>query len=318
MNNILIGVSQCLLGDQVRYDGSHKRNHFITDELSTYVSYLPVCPEVAIGLGIPRKPIRLIATSGQERVRGVTNSDLDVTDALVNEAELSAAKMTNICGYIFMQNSPSCGLYRVKRYDANGISLDRLGRGAYAKRFVELMPLIPVEEAGRLADPQLRENFIARIFALHDWKKSVGQGVSPKKLIDFYSRYKYQVMAHCVKSYYAIGKLLSNLKAKPIEIICNEFLAEFMSALAMPLTRKGNANALMHLRGYLKQHISKQDKEELSRLIHNYANGTTPIIVPLTILKHHMMTLNDPYLANQSYWSPFPESLSQRNLVLAQ
>ena len=317
MEKIPVGVSQCLLGDSVRYDGSHKRNTYLVDVLSRYVNFMPVCPELAIGLGVPRKPIRLIVTDGQDRIRGAEDADLDVTDALILEAENTVERLPELCGYVFMQNSPSCGVYGVKRYGDNGYGIDSRGRGGYAKRFMELMPLLPVEEAGRLSDAGLRENFITRIFALYDWRKTVGSELSAKKLVAFYSRYKYQVMAHHVPSYFLIGKLLANLNAKPIDAIGKEFVALFMTALGHKATRKGNANALMHLRGYLKRHISKLDKEELSNAIESYAQGLTPIIVPLTLLKHHLMTLDDPYLKQQTFWAPYPEVLGLRNFVLA-
>lgn len=316
MDKIPLGVSQCLLGEPVRFDGGHKRNRYLTDVLSEYVEFRPVCPEVAIGLGIPRKTIRLIVTDGQDRIRGVENPDLDVTDALVKEAESAAQAMPDICGYVFMQNSPSCAVFGLKRYGTNGYSIDSQGRGAYAKRFMELMPLIPVEEAGRLTDAGLRENFITRIFALHDWRKQLQHNPTPKKLIEFYSRYKYQVMAHHVPSYFAIGKFLANLSAKPIEEINQQFIHMLMTALGHKASRKGNTNAMMHLRGYLKSHINKLEKEELGNLIETYGKGQVPIIVPLTLLKHHLMKLDNPYLKNQTFWSPHPDALGLRNFVL--
>lgn len=316
MKKIPIGVSECLLGAEVRFDGGHKRNRYLTDVLANYVEFRPVCPEVAIGLGIPRKPIRLIVSDGQDRIRGVDNPELDVTEALQREAELAVQKMPDICGYIFMQKSPSCAVYGLKRYAENGNSIDSSGRGAYAKRFMELLPLIPVEEAGRLNDPSLRENFITRIFALQDWRQALETEPSAKKLIAFYSRYKYQVMAHHVPSYFLIGKFLANLANRSIAEVSREFIALLMTALGHQATRKGNVNALMHLRGYLKLHINKQEKAELSRLIESYAAGLIPLVVPLTLLKHHLMTLNDPYLSTQVYWSPHPEELGLRNFVM--
>lgn len=316
MNKIPLGVSQCLLGDPVRYDGSHKRSRYLTDVLSEYVDFLPVCPELAIGLGVPRKPIRLIVTDGQDRIRGVENPDLDVTDALAQEANLAAQRMPEICGYVFMQNSPSCAVFGLKRYGSNGHSIDSRGRGAYAKRFMELMPLIPVEEAGRLTDAGLRENFITRIFALHDWRQNLQHNPTAKKIIEFYSRYKYQVMAHHVPSYFAIGKFLANLSARSLDEINQEFIQLLMAALGHPATRKGNTNAMMHLRGYLKLHISKLEKQELSNLIESYGKGLVPIVVPLTLLKHHLMTLDNPYLKSQTFWAPHPDALGLRNFVL--
>jgi uncharacterized protein YbgA (DUF1722 family) len=267
-------------------------------------------------MGTPRKPIRVIVSDNQERIRGVTNSDVDVTDALVAVADTTALALTDICGYVFTQNSPSCGVFSVKRYSAEGSLIDNKGRGAFAKRFMQLMPLVPVEEAGRLTDAGLRENFITRVFALHDWRQVVAPAPTAKKIIEFYSRYKYQVMAHHVPSYFLIGKYLANLANKPIEETAHEFIRLLMLALSYQTSRKSNTNALMHLRGYLKLHINKQEKEELSQSIESYTQGFVPLVVPLTLLKHHLLTLNNPYLSQQTFWAPHPAELGLRNFVL--
>lgn len=316
MRKIPIGVSQCLLGEKVRYDGGHKRNRFLVEDLAELVDFRPVCPEVAIGLGIPRKPIRLVINGGDTRVLGIENPDQDVTDALVAQAEAAVQQMPDICGYVFIQNSPSCGVFGVKRYLPNGYSIDRDGRGAYAKRFMELMPLLPVEEAGRLNDAGLRDNFLTRVFAYHDFKTRILPAPTAKKLIDFYSRYKYQVMAHHVPSYFAIGRFLANLSLRDIQSSCDEFFQLFMGALKHHATRKGNTNAMMHLRGYLKEILTTQDKQELSQLIDSYKAGRVPLVVPLTLLKHHLQKLDNPYLKSQTFWEPHPEQLGLRNHIV--
>lgn len=315
MNKIPLGVSQCLLGEQVRYDGGHKRNHYLTDVLSEYVEFRSVCPEMAIGLGVPRKPIRLVVVNEETRVRGNDNPDLDVTDALIDHAELIAQQMPDICGYVFMQKSPSCGVFGMKRYGSNGLPLDSKGRGAYAKRLMELMPLLPVEEAGRLTDVGLRDNFLARVFAYHDFKSKVAVAPTAKKLIEFYSRYKYQVMAHHVPSYFTIGRYLSNLAGRDIQECSEGFFRLFMEALSHHATRKGNTNAIMHLRGYLKAHLNTREKHELSQLIDSYKEGFVPLVVPLTLLKHHLLKLDNPYLVSQTFWEPHPERLGIRNHI---
>ncbi|WP_039913567.1 YbgA family protein [Cellvibrio mixtus] len=316
MAKIPLGISQCLMGEKVRYDGSHKRNRYLMDVLAEVVEFHPVCPEVAIGLGIPRKPIRLVIKDGETRVRGIENPDLDVTGALAAHAEKVVQQMPDICGYVFIQNSPSCGVFGVKRYLPNGNSIDREGRGAYAKRIMELMPLLPVEEAGRLNDAGLRENFLARVFAYYDFKTHIAPEPTAKKLIEFYSRYKYQVMAHHVPSYFAIGRYLSNLAARDIHKSSEEFFQLFMEALTHHATRKGNTNAMMHLRGYLKAILDTQDKQELSQLIDSYKAGHVPLVVPLTLLKHHLIKLDNPYLKSQTFWSPHPEYLGLRNHII--
>lgn len=316
MGKIPIGVSQCLLGEKVRYDGGHKRNRFLVEDLAELVEFRPVCPEVAIGLGIPRKPIRLVLTGGDTRVLGIENPEQDVTAALVAQAEAAVQQMPDICGYVFIQNSPSCGVFGVKRYLPNGYSIDREGRGAYARRFMELMPLLPVEEAGRLNDAGLRDNFLTRVFAYHDFKTRIASAPTAKKLIDFYSRYKYQVMAHHVPSYFAIGRFLANLSVRDIQSSCDEFFQLFMEALTHHATRKGNTNAMMHLRGYLKEILTTQDKQELSQLIDSYKAGRVPLVVPLTLLKHHLQKLDNPYLKSQTFWEPHPEQLGLRNYIV--
>lgn len=316
MKKIPVGVSQCLLGEPVRFDGGHKHNRYMTEILADYMEFHPVCPEVAIGLGIPRKPIRIVATDKGARVRGVADPELDVTDELAAQADIAAAALPDICGYIFMQNSPSCGVFAMKRYGENGHPLDNKGRGAYAQRLMELMPLLPVEEAGRLNDPGLRDNFITRVFAFHDWKVSVAAAPSAKNLVAFYSRYKYQVMAHHLPSYVGIGKYLSDLSRYDINRTCEEFIGLFMNALSHMANRKGNTNTMMHLRGYLKGTLNPAENEELTHLINAYHQGEVPLVVPLTLLKHHLLEIDNPYLKQQTFWSPHPEKLGLRNLVV--
>ncbi|UTF60709.1 DUF523 and DUF1722 domain-containing protein [Gilvimarinus sp. DA14] len=314
LEKIPVGVSQCLLGETVRYDGGHKRSRYITDQLSQYFEYYPVCPEVAIGLGTPRKPIRLVATDKGTRVQQNDDPSIDVTEPLADYGRKMAGELSHLCGYIFMQNSPSCGVYDMKRYGANGYPKDKDGRGLYAQQIIDKLPLLPVEEAGRLNDAGLRENFITRVYAYYDWRVNVEPSPSAKGLIDFYSRYKYQVMAHHPESYKTIGRLLANLKSRPIDDICNDFIGEFMYALGHKATRKGNTNALMHLRGYLKNQLDTSEKAELGDLIENYRLGYVPLVVPMTLLKHHLLKVDDPYLQRQSFWSPHPEKLGLRNV----
>ncbi|WP_020209627.1 YbgA family protein [Gilvimarinus chinensis] len=314
LEKIPVGVSQCLLGETVRYDGGHKRSRYLTDQLNQYFDYHPVCPEVAIGLGIPRKPIRLVATDTGTRVQQNDDPSVDHTDALADYGEKMATELSHLCGYIFMQNSPSCGVFDMKRYGDNGYPKDKHGRGLYAQKLMEKLPLLPVEEAGRLNDAGLRENFITRVYAYFDWRTQVESAPTAKKLINFYSRYKYQVMAHHPPSYKAIGRLLADLKSRSIAESCDDFIQEFMYALSFQATRKGNTNALMHLRGYLKNQLDAAEKAELSDLIENYRLGYVPLVVPMTLLKHHLLKVDDAYLQSQSFWSPHPEKLGLRNI----
>ncbi|MDQ2077854.1 DUF523 and DUF1722 domain-containing protein [Marinimicrobium sp. ABcell2] len=311
---IPVGVSQCLLGEPVRYDGGHKHDRYLTEVLSQYFHYRPVCPEVAVGLGIPRKPIRLVATDRGTRVRGIAEASLDVTEALEAEAERTVSAMPELSGYIFMQNSPSCGVFRMKRYSEDGMPVDSAGQGAYARRLIERMPLLPIEEAGRLNDAALRENFITRVFAYHDWQQCLEKNPSPAALVDFYSRYKYQVMAHHPASYQAIGRLLADVGKRDAEQVNREFIALFMAALQHKATRRGNTNAIMHLRGYLKGLLNADEQQELSGLIEQYRGGKVPLVVPLTLLKHYLRKVDNPYLQKQTFWCPHPENLGLRNV----
>ena len=310
---IPVGVSQCLMGERVRFDGGHKRSRYVTDQLSQYFEFLSLCPEVAIGLGTPRQPIRLVAGEQGTLVRGTRDTTLDVTEPLADYAERVLPQIEPLCGYIFMQKSPSCGVFSVKRYNNSGQLVDNDGRGAFAEVIIREFPLLPVEEAGRLNDARLRENFITRVYAYHDWRTNVASAPSAKRLLDFYSRYKYQVMAHDLQAYRSIGPVLANLKAAPIAQICDTFFELFMTALGQKVTRKGNTNALMHLRGYLKNTTSADEKAEIGELIEHYRTGMVPLVVPLTLLKHHLRKVDDPYLQQQTFWSPHPETLGLRN-----
>ncbi|BFM20860.1 YbgA family protein [Gilvimarinus japonicus] len=312
-SKIPVGVSQCLLGERVRFDGGHKRSRYVTDHLSEYFEFLSLCPEMAIGLGTPRQPVRLVADGANTQVRGTRDASLDVTAPLADYAKQVVPQIEPLCGYIFMQKSPSCGVFSVKRYNNDGQLVDNDGRGAFAAVITQQFPLLPVEEAGRLNDARLRENFITRVYAYHDWRTNVESEPSAKRLLDFYSRYKYQVMAHDLESYRKIGPVLANLKAAPIEDICQRFIALFMAALSHKVTRKGNTNALMHLRGYLKSSTTADEKAEIGELIEHYRVGMVPLVVPLTLLKHHLRKVDDPYLQQQTFWSPHPAAMGLRN-----
>lgn len=312
---IPVAVSQCLLGEPVRYDGGHKHSRYITESLGTYFDFRAFCPEMAIGLGVPRKPIHLVVTDAGTRVLQADNHQIDVTCALQAYARELTPQLTDICGYIFMQNSPSCGAFATKRYGEKGQLLDKKGRGVFAGEIIRQMPLLPIEEAGRLNDAALRANFISRVFAYRDWQLSVLARPSAQALIQFYSRYKYQVMAHHVPSYKAIGRLLGNLKTTPLETVCEQFGRLFMTALTHPATRKGNTNAMMHLRGYLRGKLSAQEQCELTDLIESYRQGLVPLIVPITLLKHHLLKVDDEYLQKQTFWNPHPAPLGLRNAL---
>ena len=318
-DRIPVGISACLMGQAVRFNGSHKRSRFCTDTLSQYFDFVSICPEVAIGMGTPREPIRLVsehAADNNVRAVGVTDSSIDVTDALAEYGARQAQQQQQLCGYIFMQKSPSCGLFGVKRYLPNGHP-EGSTRGIYADAFCKAHPLLPVEEAGRLNDAALRENFMTRVFAYHDWQQFQAVGISRKGLISFHSRYKYLVMAHSMLHYKSMGRLLANLREGNLKVLAQDYFVQLMTALAKPASRKMHTNTLMHLQGYLKQLISASDKAELSEIINQYRQGIIPLVVPLTLLKHHLNRYGESnqYACQQVYLNPHPYELGLRNAI---
>ncbi|MGR6871141.1 YbgA family protein [Pseudomonas sp. HK3] len=318
--SIKVGISACLLGEKVRYNGGHKRSRYLEDVLSKYFDYTPICPEVGIGMGVPRKAIRLITTSGNNEsgIEAVLSDDNNVrfTQQLKDYAKQQAEQLKDATGYIFMQKSPTCGYTRVKLYHENGNPLE-VSQGIYAAELDRLLPLIPKEEAGRLSDAMIRENFITRVMAFHDWQQNVQSALCPKALLDFHVRYKYVLMAHHIKSYQSLGQSLSNLKSKPLEDIANDYIAQFMEALKHIANRKKNTNVLQHLQGYLKNDLDKDEKQEMLALVNQYRTGLVPIVVPLTLLNHHINkhTDNDNYLRKQKYLNPHPYELGLRNAI---
>ncbi|MEE1922454.1 DUF523 and DUF1722 domain-containing protein [Pseudomonas sp. 148P] len=311
-----IAISACLAGEEVRFNGGHKQSRLCTDVLAEHFELVPVCPEVAIGLGIPRAAIHLAGDPEQPRAVGSRDPSLDVSDALRDYADHTAAALDDICGYIFMQKSPSCGLERIKVYQANGYPARQRASGLYAARFCELRPDLPVEEEGRLCDPVLRENFITRVLAYADWQRLCHEGLSRHALIAFHSRYKYQLMAHNPEQYKVLGKLLGSMtRQDDAGQVGAAYFSQLMAALRRCASRGTHGNVLMHLSGYLRRFLDPQDKQEIRGLIDQYIAGVVPLVVPLTLLKHHLRHHPDPYLLAQVYLQPHPENLSLRNAI---
>lgn len=315
-----IGISACLLGQKVRFNGGHKRARYIQDVLGKHFTFMPMCPEMGIGMGVPRPPIRLITTTGKpdEGIEAVLADDHSVsfTDKLKDYAAQQAEKLTDASGFIFMQKSPSCGYTRVKLYHQNGNPLE-VAQGIFAAKLDRLLPLMPKEEAGRLNDPVLRENFITRVLAYKDWQEKVDAALTKKALLAFHVRYKYLIMAHHVPSYKTLGQLVSNFSARPLADIAHDYISTFMEALKHVATRKKNTNVLQHLQGYLKKHLQPGEKQELSQLIHHYRQGIIPLVAPVTLLSHHIQKHTDEhdYLRQTLYINPHPYELGLRNAV---
>ncbi|MCB1775098.1 MAG: DUF1722 domain-containing protein [Gammaproteobacteria bacterium] len=309
-----IGISSCLVGQKVRYDGSAKRDRWIVDELGKFVDYQPVCPEVAIGLGTPRPPIRLVGTPDAYRVVGVDDATVDVTRALEDFALDMSGQLGGISGYVFMSKSPSCGMERVKLYADNGYA-SKKGVGAYARVLMQALPNLPCEEEGRLHDAMLRENFVNRVFTYRRWQTLRGQGLTAKSLIGFHSRHKYMVMAHSQAAYQRLGRLLSHLKGVDLAKVGDAYEAELMTALKRRVGRKRHVNVLQHIQGYLKTRIDGSDKQELADSIEAYRREEVPLVVPVKLLRHYFRRNPDNYIDQQWYLDPYPESLGLRNAI---
>lgn len=308
-----IGISACLLGNPVRFNGGHKQSSLCSDVLARHVEFVPLCPEVAIGLGTPREPIRLVGEPENPRARGTVRSELDVTDALAAYGRQMAAQLGDISGYILMQKSPSCGMERVKVYRDNGHTVPGGGTGIFARALMEARPDLPVEEDGRLNDPVLRENFLTRVYAYAQWQRLQQQGLTRKAIVDFHSRYKYQLMAAHPQQYRALGRMVANLRDCSVEAFAPEYFSQFMQALKRPATRGTHSNVLQHLSGYLKNALAPEDRREMRQLIDQYRAGIVPLVVPLTLLKHHFRRHPHHYIERQAYLQPHPEDLSLRN-----
>lgn len=310
---IKVGISACLLGEPVRFNGGHKESRLCSETLARHFEFVPVCPEVAIGLGTPRQPIRLVGDPDHPRAVGSVHAELDVTDALSAYGRQVATELHDICGFVLMQKSPSCGMERVKVYQANGHPIEGGGSGLFAHALMQARPDLPIEEDGRLNDPVLRENFLTRIFAYAEWQRLVASGVTRKALVEFHSRYKYQLMATDPVQYKALGRLVATVGKQPLEAFAPSYFSQLMAALKKTASRGTHTNVLQHLSGYLKRDLGTQDKQELQRLIDQYREGVVPLVVPMTLLKHHFRRHPDRYVATQVYLQPHPEDLSLRN-----
>lgn len=311
---IKVGISSCLLGDPVRYDGGHKHNRYVTQILAKFFEFVAICPEVAIGLGTPRPSIRLVGRVDAPRAVGTKNPSRDVTDQLDSYAESMVEPCRQLSGYLFKRSSPSCGMERVKVFDESGMPA-RAGTGIYANRLMNELPLMPVEEEGRLADPVLRENFISRVFVYRRWQDLERDGVTPAGLVQFHTRHKMLIRAHGETGYARLGRLVADSGGANIGPLADEYVSLLMRTLKRPATRKQHSNVLSHLAGYLKRDIDAGDKAELVRLIEEYRLGRVPLVVPITMLKHHFRRCPDPYIGHQYYLDPHPEELQLRNFV---
>ena len=308
---IRIGISACLMGEKVRYDGNHKLDTYIADTLGTVFDFVPVCPEVAIGMGVPRPPIRLVGDAARPRAVGIEDPGLDVTAALTAYGRRMALELDDIDGYIFKARSPSCGTARVKVF-AEGRARGQ-GAGLYAREIMVRQTLLPVTEEEQLGDAAARDNFLERVFAHRRWRLLLASGFTPDKLVAFHSRHKLSLMAHGAAYYRALGRLVAQAGKQRSRQLCEQYGTEFMAALKHPATRKRHANVLQHLMGYLKKFLDHGDKAELLEMIDAYRLGQLPLIAPQTLLRHYFRRFPHPYVERQLYLYPEPDEMRLRN-----
>jgi uncharacterized protein YbgA (DUF1722 family)/uncharacterized protein YbbK (DUF523 family) len=314
-DKIKIGVSACLLGQKVRFDGGHKHDRFITDTLGQYLEFCPVCPEVEAGFPVPRESFRLVGDRENPRLKTV-KTNVDHTDRMLKWAQSRVRELEkeNLCGFIFKSKSPSSGMERVKVYSEKGIP-EKTGVGMFARVFMDNFPLIPVEEEGRLHDPKLRENFIESIFVLKNWRKTKEKNPNVGHVVDFHTRQKLLLLSHSPSHYRSMGKLVAEGKKHSMDQLLTLYETDLLTALKLKTTLKKNINVLQHILGYFKKQLSADEKQEVLEIIEQYRSGNIPLIVPITLLNHFVRKYQEPYLMKQTYLNPHPVDLKLRNHV---
>jgi len=311
LEKIKIGISSCLMGEKVRFDSGHKRNAYINGILSNFFEFTAFCPEVEIGLSIPREPIRLVTLNDKVSCVGTRNPELDVTENLYRSADEQQFWHRQLCGYILKKGSPSCGMERVRLY--KGDIPDRIGVGLYAERLMQNFPDLPVEEEGRLEDPVLRENFIQRVYIFSRWQKLMAQAVSMKSLTLFHAQHKYIYMSHDQSMARQLGAWVADNHKTDLDTLTTQYLSKMMTLLKHRATRKNHVNTLQHIQGYLKNHLDADDKQELTTNIKQYREGLLPLIVPITLLRHHFRRHPNNYISDSYYMQPHPSELMLLN-----
>ena len=314
-NKIKLGISSCLLGEKVRYDGGHKLDHYLRETLGQYVNWLPVCPEIEYGLPVPREAMHLLGTEEGPRLM-TTHTGVDHTDGMRRWAgqRINEMEKEDLCGFVFKSRSPSSGMRGVKVYNPSGIPV-RKGVGIFAGAFMEHFQLLPVEDDGRLQDPALRENFIERVFVFRRWKKFQDDGAKIKDLVSFHTDHKLLILSHSVRHYKTLGSMVAGAKYYNPEKLHSEYIYGLMEGLKLLSTAKKNTNVLHHILGYFKNMISSGEKQELLEVIENYHKGFVPLVVPVTLIRHYVRKYDEQYLARQHYLNPHPVELMLRNHV---
>ncbi|MBN2227279.1 MAG: DUF523 and DUF1722 domain-containing protein [candidate division Zixibacteria bacterium] len=316
ITTINVGVSLCLLGENVRYDGGHKRDPFVADLLGEFFQFVPVCPEVELGMGVPREAVQLAGDTDRPRMIGrQTRRDWTVRMERFSRIRAGQLAQHNLAGYIFKAKSPSCGIQRVKVFKKPGHPADYKGVGLFAREIQHQYPLLPVEDEGRLHDIRIRENFITRVFAYHRFRNVFDGTYHRRDAVAFHTAQKYLILAHSAKHYTELGQLVANIKRYSPGEFRDRYCALFMEALAFKTTVKKNVNVLHHMVGFFKKHLDSGDKRYFLSVIDDYHRELVPLIVPITLIKQYVSKFNIDYLADQVYLTPHPKELMLRNHV---
>jgi uncharacterized protein YbgA (DUF1722 family)/uncharacterized protein YbbK (DUF523 family) len=312
-----LGISSCLLGANVRYDGGHKHNGYVTKTLAEYFDFIPFCPEQAIGLPTPRPPIRLVAEPGASLIRAVEIRDtsLDYSDKLSNYAKKTCQRNDSLSGYIVKKDSPSCGMERVKVYEKEAAPPIRRGAGLYTARLMEEMPELPIEEEGRLMDPRLRENFITRVFTMNRWRQMEKAGITRQRMVEFHTDHKFLLLAHHEPTYRELGRYVADLGNSDLHGTADTYLKLLMKGLRHIASPGSHANVLMHIMGFVKDSMTTDEKVEMLELIEAHRTELVPVIVPITLLNHFLRRYPSEYVSRQFYLTPHPRELMLRNSI---
>lgn len=310
-----IGISRCLLGEPVRYDGGHKRDRFVTEVLTRYVEWVPICPEVEAGLGTPREAMRLVGdASNPQLITVTTNRNVTRPLTLYADRKLETLEQVHLSGYIFKRDSPSCGIERVKLFSQRGRP-SRTGVGLFAQAFNDRYPLVPIEDEGRLCDPVLRDNFIERVFCYHRWQLLTQNLPTHRSIVGFHTDYKYLLLAHSPDVYRSLGRLVAQANRYTRKELVERYGTLFMKALAVTATRRKHVNVLQHVVGHLKERLKPKERTALNEVIAEYRQGLVPLIVPIILIKHYVTMYDVGYIRNQVYLNPHPTELMLRNYL---
>ncbi|WP_290705208.1 DUF523 and DUF1722 domain-containing protein [Amphritea sp.] len=313
--DIPVGISACVMGEEVRFNGGHSQSKICRNQLASHFSYQAFCPEVAAGFGIPRPTMRLIGEPDNPTLTYTKDQEQDLTEQLTDAIEPILERCNGLDGFILKKDSPSCGMERVKIYQSSGYPHAQRGSGLFAKALMGRYPNLPIEEDGRLNDPRLRENFVMRVFAHHNLRTEVLEQPSLHNLLQFHSSYKYLLMAHNQTAYKTLGKMLAEAHLEPLEALLTTYHQQFMEAIKTPASRGSHCNVMQHIMGYLKRSVDSKARREILKVFEQYRIGDINLITPMTLLSHYINQNGSVYIRTQRYLEPYPTHLGLRNLL---